>query len=447
MAPEMWRQKVSLHSDQYALAATYVRARLGRPLFAAPVLIDLANAHVHETPDLDPLPEAEQKVLLRALAKDPDARYPSCQAFANALRAAVFPPPEPPSLPALPATREGRGALWAALGVALACALAVGLVNYFTQNRDDTKQPPADNTNEKEKPNPPVVSPPEKKYASYPAGWQPVEADGSHQIGERHYHARLTRKIGDRELVAHLLSPTNPTDPAPFYMLEHKLTNKAFKTLWDEAAGQAKVKQLLAAKAHLLPGSWHTSESGKPLDLDSPDADLPVLGVTVPEAMIVAEWLGGTLPTHRQWLKASGLLEGNQKDGPAGAPLMPPKLPREELLAWKREQFQKRKLALGLPGPLAVNDSRAAGDVSRWKISQLVTNGAEWLGQPDARPDSRLQLFPTPAGQQFALVMGHSASEDEIDSAGFLRNESPAAYEWDRVDGLFAGFRVVLEPR
>src|SRR5262249_8257024 len=96
MAPEVWKQKVSLHSDQYSLAASYVQARLGRPLFDGHALHELFDQHTHETPDLDPLPEAEQRVLLRALAKKPEGRYPNCQAFARALREAVLEPARPP---------------------------------------------------------------------------------------------------------------------------------------------------------------------------------------------------------------------------------------------------------------------------------------------------------------------------------------------------------------
>jgi hypothetical protein len=40
----------------------------------------------------DFLPAAEQDVLMRALAKDPNQRFPSCLAFAQALQAAIAPP-------------------------------------------------------------------------------------------------------------------------------------------------------------------------------------------------------------------------------------------------------------------------------------------------------------------------------------------------------------------
>src|SRR5205807_8653506 len=74
MAPEVWERKVSLHSDQYSLAAAYVQARLGRTLFPNLALHELAGAHATHTPDLAPPPTAEQRVLPRALAKTPGDR-------------------------------------------------------------------------------------------------------------------------------------------------------------------------------------------------------------------------------------------------------------------------------------------------------------------------------------------------------------------------------------
>jgi hypothetical protein len=45
--------------------------------------------HLDNVPNLEPLPEAEKAVLLKALAKKPDERYPSCVAFVEALEAAL----------------------------------------------------------------------------------------------------------------------------------------------------------------------------------------------------------------------------------------------------------------------------------------------------------------------------------------------------------------------
>jgi serine/threonine protein kinase len=95
MAPEMWGNKVSEHSDQYCLAVTYAELRLQRRLFASQNLAHLMMEHLTKTPDLAPLGEAEQQVLLRALAKDPEQRYPRCLAFAEALAEAVTPSRRP----------------------------------------------------------------------------------------------------------------------------------------------------------------------------------------------------------------------------------------------------------------------------------------------------------------------------------------------------------------
>lgn len=89
MSPESWRERISLHSDQYSFAVTYAELRLGRRLWQGKDFVSLMKSHLEETPDLAPLAEAEQKVLLRALAKTPSERFPSCIAFVRALEQAV----------------------------------------------------------------------------------------------------------------------------------------------------------------------------------------------------------------------------------------------------------------------------------------------------------------------------------------------------------------------
>jgi serine/threonine protein kinase len=91
MAPEMWGNKVSEHSDQYCLAVTYAELRLQRRLFASQDLVHLMMEHLTRMPDLAPLGEAEQQVLRKALAKDPAQRYPSCLRFAQELERVVAP--------------------------------------------------------------------------------------------------------------------------------------------------------------------------------------------------------------------------------------------------------------------------------------------------------------------------------------------------------------------
>jgi serine/threonine protein kinase len=89
MAPEVWRGKVSVHSDQYSLAATYAEMRMDQRLFQADTMVDLMLKHLEGDPDLGPIPLGEQAVLRRALSKDPERRYGSCQEFAGQLGQAL----------------------------------------------------------------------------------------------------------------------------------------------------------------------------------------------------------------------------------------------------------------------------------------------------------------------------------------------------------------------
>ena len=85
MAPEVFRSQVSAPSDQYSLAMAYAELRLGRRVLAGTNLMEIMLEHLQKTPDLAPLPAAEEAVLLRALAKEPEQRYPTCLAFVQAL--------------------------------------------------------------------------------------------------------------------------------------------------------------------------------------------------------------------------------------------------------------------------------------------------------------------------------------------------------------------------
>ena len=69
-------------------------------------MLALMMAHLKEPPDLEGLPEAERKVLEKALAKVPAERYGSCKEFVRALEQAVAPPTtaSSPSVPTLPET-------------------------------------------------------------------------------------------------------------------------------------------------------------------------------------------------------------------------------------------------------------------------------------------------------------------------------------------------------
>lgn len=97
MAPEACRNRTCYASDQYSLAASYAELRLGRPLFPYTNLYELVKAHLEETPELAPLSLTERRVLLIALAKKPEERFPNCMAFVTALEKALDLAPIRPS--------------------------------------------------------------------------------------------------------------------------------------------------------------------------------------------------------------------------------------------------------------------------------------------------------------------------------------------------------------
>ncbi|MBI3268817.1 MAG: serine/threonine protein kinase [Planctomycetes bacterium] len=99
-------------ADQYALGVTLHFLLTGRCPFTGDTPIALMYKHVHETPppirELNPaVPESVARVVERALAKSPDGRYATMEAFARALEAAhggLGPPMgTPPPLSATPA--------------------------------------------------------------------------------------------------------------------------------------------------------------------------------------------------------------------------------------------------------------------------------------------------------------------------------------------------------
>ncbi|HVU66669.1 MAG TPA: kelch repeat-containing protein, partial [Ktedonobacteraceae bacterium] len=92
-APEQWLEQPRTASDQYALAVTCYQLLVGRPPFTGN-LYAVMHGHLQASPPpmstFNPLMPAQvEKVLERALAKDPNERYPDIRAFAMAFREAV----------------------------------------------------------------------------------------------------------------------------------------------------------------------------------------------------------------------------------------------------------------------------------------------------------------------------------------------------------------------
>jgi serine/threonine-protein kinase len=109
-APEQGRSvDLDGHADQYALACVTYHLLTGAPPFQREGSLAVLMAHQAEPPPSarvrrPELPEAVDRVLVRALAKVPEKRYGSCGEFAGALRAALGLVPGRAVVPAGPPT-------------------------------------------------------------------------------------------------------------------------------------------------------------------------------------------------------------------------------------------------------------------------------------------------------------------------------------------------------
>jgi len=85
-APETFDGWLSRFSDQYSLAIVYQELLTGQRPFTGGTMRQLVLQHLQGQPDVTPLPMADRPAVMRALAKNPDERFPNCLDFVKALR-------------------------------------------------------------------------------------------------------------------------------------------------------------------------------------------------------------------------------------------------------------------------------------------------------------------------------------------------------------------------
>lgn len=84
-APELFLNKISRHCDQYSLAIVFQELLTGTLPFNGKNTRQLLLQHTQEEPDLGSLPAEDRPIIARALAKNPDHRFPSCMELVRAL--------------------------------------------------------------------------------------------------------------------------------------------------------------------------------------------------------------------------------------------------------------------------------------------------------------------------------------------------------------------------
>lgn len=136
LSPEQVRGLTADHrSDLYSLGCVLYEALAGRPPFTGPSAVSVAHQHVSSEvvplSHLVPVPAELEEVVMRALAKDPLARYDGAGQMRTALAAAASPPAEPTRpMPVIEPRADGWGKLAAAAIVLafLAFVVSFGLV-------------------------------------------------------------------------------------------------------------------------------------------------------------------------------------------------------------------------------------------------------------------------------------------------------------------------------
>ncbi len=456
MAPEVWKGQISTNTDQYSLAATYVEMRIGRRLFPGKTPYEIAEHHIKSEPQMDPLPPVEQAVLRRALAKDPDQRFPTCVAFAKALHESVVPKKVAPP----------AGTSWRVKG--LLASMAVGLATLFSALVYAWMNPHPIMVNG----TPPATTQP-VELPWLPTGWEPG-ADGkvvNDPRTHRDYYQRLVRNVRNQHVtmiasvgsggaLAHLrvrnvksqqvvviaIPPKSDSDdPALFYIMENKVWNDLYRVYMDDPAS----KQIRTKYDRIAPDRWILNQwekgawapgqapNGKELGTTGSQARVPVFRVTATEAHCFAEWLGGRLPQKQQWIKAVGRDDDKRPDGPFN--------PDD----WSHVGVGFDKT--GKTGPLPVDEGDQ--DVSVFGCRQVAGNGHEWT-----RTVSTGEERPKPGEKIEEIPLTEAAGGDRKVYVGGQTYAARSPLTWkDLPDGRSIAnnqiippeitFRVVLEPQ
>ncbi|MGH9169183.1 MAG: protein kinase domain-containing protein, partial [Acidimicrobiia bacterium] len=153
---------VDARSDVYSLGCVLYETLAGRPPFTGESPVAIAYKHVNEDPpppsQVEPqvTPQLEA-VVMRALAKEPDRRFPTAKAFREALAAAVSTEPMPVAVggdtavmppattpmtaPGPPERPPGRGRNWIPIALLVAALIAlIGIVALTLAGQDEPGQ-------------------------------------------------------------------------------------------------------------------------------------------------------------------------------------------------------------------------------------------------------------------------------------------------------------------
>jgi hypothetical protein len=237
---------------------------------------------------------------------------------------------------------------------------------------------------------------------------------------------RIVREFPDSTRLVFLLIPkSEPTNLAPYYIMRDKVTNRAFA---------------LFAKEN--PDALRDSQWRKGAEIDrslgvNDYLDYPVMRVTVDEARAFAQWLGGDLPTDRQWDKAGGRFDNAV--GPFGGH------------GDMSDDREKEEFGIGkktYPG------NRTVVAESKFHCRDMAGNGFEWtrtVGDSDGKPGEDDVPFDNPMWDGRIRLRAMTYLSPAPFRFDRLRTQPDFKYRFRDpdvnapVDTADVGFRVVIE--
>lgn len=490
MPPEVWHGKVSQHSDQWSLAATYAELRLNAPVFKGAslpaLMLEICQGHL----DLSSLPEAEQQVLRKALATEPHDRYGTCKEFVQALEEALFPPsPETE----FESGSQGGGAtrtrmrnrLLATSAVAVLACLLTGIVSRFLNPHGVVPGLPRITLVD-----PPALRVATGRQASFPLrihrqdfeGKVGITFEGSDLPG----HVTIVpqeispgkQEAGVQVNVAQEAAPgthkirlRTEGSPAAEAILELTIVYlpRDFETDGEVVPDGKNIpyyKRIsstlegMRIRFVLIPQKSNRERKSRKVDPDTfymmqdkvslglfrkfatlfpehvrstkwkegTDDQHPVLGVTVDEAhQFASRWLKGRLPSTEQWDKAAGRYEPAAGEGP-----------------YRGRWWDNPKPEIAVKHPAAVGS--ATSDVSVFECRDMAGNGYEWTRTLMAGK-GEVPIANPRLAEHVVYLRGHGFGAEEPlrfdDLDDTKRPPFSMPYKMTRPD---IGFRVVIEP-
>ncbi|MDQ3332452.1 MAG: bifunctional serine/threonine-protein kinase/formylglycine-generating enzyme family protein, partial [Planctomycetota bacterium] len=373
MAPEQFTGEAHLldgRADVWALGVVLYELLTGRRPFPAQSFEGLKEEVLKRDPrplrQLNPkLPAWIDAVLAKCLAKKPSDRYGTAADLALDLRRGQV---------GFGARRRGRRA-WLAFAMVLLVATAAGLtaISRLTDLRwpwdvkgstvadsKDANAASVDRDRVEADTIAPVEPPvPAKRQwlvegMTAAPGAELLElSPGADRVAWSRILRTVERADGSKIDVPFLLIPSERfSDPPAFYIMETKVWNDLFHAFAD-------------AHPEVVAGSLWTKgaeASGRSLGVEGQAAMFPVLNVRLREAVPFATWLGGRLPTTKEWDKAAGL---DDRPKEATGPF--------EVL----EDISKLDVAVGreATGPIPIGSSKH--DVSTFGMKDVAGNGWE----------------------------------------------------------------------